>query len=59
MGFPNWGIIDQDNYLDFNYNHHRAITVMTGKMSNITGFDFDNKEEYERLVGEHLLTASI
>ena len=52
-GFPNWKSINRNNSMEYAYNHHRAIAVMTGKISNITCLDFDVKEEYERLVAEH------
>jgi len=52
-GFPNWKSINQNNFTEYLYYHHRGLAVMTGKMSNITGFDFDNKEEYEKMIDLH------
>jgi len=53
VGFPKWKTIDQTNFNQHCFNHHRALAIITGKMSNITGFDFDNADEYHRLVNEH------
>ena len=47
-GFPNWKQIDRGNFMNYTFNHHRALAVLTGKISNITGIDFDIKEEYEK-----------
>lgn len=52
-GLPEWKSIDRTNFMEYTFNHHRALAVLTGKISNITGIDFDNKEEYERMVREH------
>ena len=52
-GFPNWKQIDRGNFMNYTFNHHRALAVLTGKISNITGIDFDIREEYDKLVGEN------
>jgi hypothetical protein len=52
-GFPTWKSINRNNFTEYLYYHHRGLAVMTGKMSNITGFDFDNKEEYDKMIELH------
>jgi hypothetical protein len=52
-GFPNWKSINKNNFTEYLYYHHRGLAVMTGKISNITGFDFDNKDEYDKMIELH------
>ena len=52
-GFPNWKKIDRTNFMEYTFNHHRALAVITGKISNITCLDFDIREEFDRLLENH------
>jgi hypothetical protein len=47
---PNWRDINTDNFNQFCLKHHKGLAVLTGKISNITAFDFDDKAEYNKLV---------
>jgi len=51
IDMPAWRTIDKSNCLCF--NNGSAYAVVTGAISNLTVFDFDSKEDYERLVTKH------
>lgn len=40
-----WKNINLDNYTDHIKNHHNGIAIITGKISGVTVFDIDNKNE--------------
>ena len=57
LGMPNWKQIDKNNCEHFQHTFHRAIAIITGEISNITGIDFDVSKEtghcaYEDVVKE-------
>ena len=49
IGMPNWRSISKTTL----HPHHQAQAIIYGKPSNITVFDFDDREEYEKLVQLH------
>ena len=56
-GMPDWKEINKGNCEHFQHTHHRALAVLTGKVNNITGIDFDVDKEtgycaYEDIVKE-------
>lgn len=53
LGMPNWKNIKEHNYQNYCFNNHRALAVITGKMSGITCIDFDVKDgkcSYETVI---------
>ena len=44
LGMPKWKDINNLNFPQYCYNHHRALAILTGKKSNITVIDFDLKD---------------
>ena len=53
LGMPNWKQINRNNFTNYTFNHHRGLAVLTGRISNITCIDFDIREEYDKLIGDH------
>jgi phage/plasmid-associated DNA primase len=53
FGMPNWKEINRYNFPEYCFNHHKGLAVLTGAISNITGFDFDDKEEYNKLINKY------
>ena len=51
VGMPNWKSINKDNCS--NYSNGSAVGIITGKISNLTIIDFDNKHTYELLTEKH------
>jgi len=51
VGMPNWKSINKDNCS--NYSNGSAVGIITGKISNLTIIDFDNKNTYELLTKKH------
>lgn len=55
-GMPTWKNIDNNNYLDYCSEYHRALAIRTGKLSNITCIDFDVKDgkcSYDKIIKEY------
>ena len=57
IGLPLWKTtITKENYKNFirteNFRKHNAMAVITGEISNITGIDFDDPKEYDKLLIE-------
>jgi phage FluMu gp28-like protein len=53
VGMPNWKLIDNSNYLENVNEKHKALAIITGKMSKITVMDFDvknNECSYEQVI---------
>jgi len=48
---PNWKSINKDNCS--NYSNGSAVGIITGKISNLTIIDFDNKNTYKLLTEKH------
>ena len=46
IGMPNWRSISKTTL----HPHHQAQAIICGKPSNITVFDFDDREEYEKIL---------
>ena len=53
IGLPNWKTINIKNYREFHDNGHTGFAIITGKMSGITVFDFDQIAEYEKLATKY------
>lgn len=51
IGMPNWRTINKKNCLAF--DNGKAFGILTGEISNLTIFDFDVREEYEKMVALH------
>lgn len=47
---PSWKQIHNTNFSNFLNNGHHAFALITGKLSNITVFDFDDINEYNKLL---------
>jgi len=52
IGMPNWNSITDCNHSKYIKSNHTGHAVITGKMSNITVFDFDDEEVYHQIVKE-------
>jgi hypothetical protein len=56
---PKWKEITRENYMNYQSNlsvtakKNNAFCVITGKMSGITVFDFDDKEKYDLIYKKH------
>ena len=50
MGLPKHAEINKDNFKNYCNPSHKAAAIITGKMSNITVIDFDDKDCYESMV---------
>ena len=48
---PKWKEITRDNYTKYIKPQHTAHAIITGEISNISGFDFDNKNSYNTRSG--------
>lgn len=46
LGMPSWKNINKLNFKEYCFKNHRALAVITGKMSGITCIDFDVKDGY-------------
>ena len=53
MGMPKHAEINKDNFLEYCNSNHKAAAIITGKMSNITVIDFDDKECYETMATKY------
>lgn len=53
MGLPKHADINADNFKDYCNDSHKAAAIITGKMSNITVIDFDDKECYETMATKY------
>ena len=53
LSMPNWKQINRNNFTNYTFNHHRGLAILTGRISNITCIDFDIREEYDKLIGDH------
>ena len=53
MGMPKHAEINKDNFLQYCNNSHKAAAIITGKMSNITVIDFDDKDCYENMATKY------
>jgi len=52
IGMPVWKQINADNFTQYIDTKHKGHAIITGKMSGITVFDFDNQESYNKLVSD-------
>ena len=50
---PKWKEITKENFTKFNKATHTGHAVITGELSNITVFDFDDKETYNTLIKKY------
>jgi hypothetical protein len=53
MGMPKHAEINKDNFLEYCNSSHKAAAIITGKMSNITVIDFDDKDCYETMANKY------
>jgi len=53
MGMPKHAEINKDNFLEYCNNSHKAAAIITGKMSNITVIDFDDKDCYKTMTAKY------
>lgn len=53
INMPKWKEITKDNYLNYCNMSHQASAIITGKISNLTILDFDDINEYNRLIKEY------
>jgi hypothetical protein len=53
MGMPKHGDINADNFTDYCNASHKGAAIITGKMSNITVIDFDDKTAYDDIVNKY------
>ena len=53
IGLPNWRQINKTNYGDYTNAEDKAKGILTGTINNITVLDFDNMEEYNKMVKTH------
>jgi hypothetical protein len=53
MGMPKHAEINKDNFLEYCNFNHKAAAIITGKMSNITVIDFDDKDCYETMAAKY------
>lgn len=53
INMTNWKQINRKNYKQFIKPSHKGFAVITGKLSGITVFDFDDRDVYNQLVKEH------
>lgn len=53
MGMPKHAEINKDNFLEYCNSSHKAAAIITGKMSNITVIDFDDKDCYENMATKY------
>lgn len=49
---PKHGNINADNFTDYCNPAHKGAAIITGKMSNLTVIDFDDKECYDNMVSK-------
>jgi len=50
IGMPNWREVNKNNYKQYINNDHHGLAIICGEMSGITIFDFDNANEYDKLI---------
>jgi len=50
---PKWKEITRDNYTKYIKPQHTAHAIITGEISNISGFDFDNKNSYNSFLQKY------
>ena len=48
-----WETINADNFKDFCMIEHKGLAIITGKISGITGIDFDLVDEYNRMLQDY------
>jgi P4 family phage/plasmid primase-like protien len=53
INMTNWKQINRENYKQFINPNHKGFAIITGKLSGITVFDFDDRDVYNQLVKEH------
>lgn len=53
IGLPKWNQISTENYSDFFNKNDKAFAIITGAISNITVFDFDNADVYNEMIEEY------
>ena len=53
MGMPKHAEINKENFLEYCNASHKAAAIITGKMSNITVIDFDDKDCYENMATKY------
>lgn len=53
MGMPKHGDINADNFTEYCNPSHKGAAIITGKMSNITVIDFDDKTAYDDIVNKY------
>jgi len=54
IGMPVWKQINQDNFRNYiDMKNDTATAIITGKMSGITVIDFDDVNEYNKLVADY------
>ena len=47
---PNWKSVNKNNYEEYCFENHFGLAIITGEVSNITCFDFDDMDEYNRII---------
>jgi hypothetical protein len=54
LGMPVWKQINQDNFKDYiDIKNDTGVAIITGKMSGISVIDFDDVQEYDKLVVDY------
>ena len=53
VNLPKWTNITRENYKQYVNKNHKAIAILTGKISNLNILDFDTKHEYHDLIIKH------
>ena len=53
MGMPKHSDINKNNFKDYCNTDHKGSAIITGKMSNITVIDFDDKTTYNAIVNKY------
>jgi phage/plasmid-associated DNA primase len=53
IDMPSWKAVNKDNFHNYIHPSHLCKAVITGEMSNISVFDFDDAKEYERLLYDY------
>lgn len=52
MGLPKHAEINATNFKDYCHSSHKGAAIITGKMSNLTVIDFDDKNCYDKMVSK-------
>jgi hypothetical protein len=48
-----WSLVNRDNFLNYINFNDLGFSIIAGRLSGITVFDFDDAKSYQRLIKEH------